>query len=82
MRERQTCADCRALSPETETSYTLIGSRYGWRLTKRRDAHGRIGVEWRCPKCWRVYKAAGGEGVPSSPEDAAPTPPVNKGVRK
>jgi len=23
-------------------------------------------MEWRCPKCWRAYKAAGGEGVPSS----------------
>jgi hypothetical protein len=66
MDERQNCVDCRALAPETETNYTLIGSRYGWRLTKRRDGHGRLAMEWRCPKCWRVYKAAGGEGVASS----------------
>lgn len=58
--------DCRALSPETETNYTLIGSRYGWRLTKRRDARGKVAMEWRCPKCWRAYKSTGGEGVPSS----------------
>jgi hypothetical protein len=66
MRERQTCADCQALSPVTETNYTLIGSKYGWRLTKRRDGNGRLAMEWRCPKCWRVFKAAGGESIPSS----------------
>jgi hypothetical protein len=64
MNERQTCVDCRALSPETETNSTLIGSRYGWRLTKSRDARGKIAVEWRCPKCWRTYKAA--RGLPAS----------------
>jgi hypothetical protein len=66
MHERQTCVDCRALSPETETNYTLISSRYGWRLTKRRDTRGHLFMEWRCPKCWRTYKAAGGEAIPAS----------------
>jgi hypothetical protein len=59
------------VAPETETNYTLIGSRYGWRLTKRRDGHGRVAMEWRCPTCWRAFKAAGGEGVPSSKTDMA-----------
>ena len=66
MHERQTCVDCRALSPETDTNYTLISARYGWRLTKRHDTRGMLVMEWRCVKCWRAHKAAGGEGVPSS----------------
>lgn len=59
--------DCRALSPETETNYTLISARYGWRLSKRRDARGKLIMEWRCPKCWRAYKGGGGDGVAASP---------------
>jgi hypothetical protein len=66
MTDRQTCVDCHELSPETETNYTLIGSRFGWRLTRRKDTDGKMLVEWRCPACWRTHKAAKGEGVPSS----------------
>jgi hypothetical protein len=61
MSERQTCVDCHELSPETETNYTLISSRFGWRLTQRKDAKGTVFVEWRCPVCWRAYKAARGD---------------------
>ena len=66
MSDRQTCVDCRELSPETETNYTLIGSRFGWRLTRTNTADGRVLVEWRCPSCWRAYKAARGETTASS----------------
>ena len=66
MSERQTCADCRKLSPATETNYSLIGAQHGWRLTRRLDAHGERIMEWRCPECWRAYKATLGDKAPSS----------------
>jgi hypothetical protein len=66
MSDRQTCVDCHELSPETETNYTLIGSRFGWRLTRTKDASGNMVVQWRCPACWRVHKAARGESASSS----------------
>ncbi len=66
MSDRQTCVDCHELSPETETNYTLIGSRFGWRLLRTKDAGGNVLVEWRCPSCWRAYKAARGESLPAS----------------
>jgi hypothetical protein len=65
MSERQICVDCRKESPETETNYTLIGSRHGWRLTRRAGTDGERVMEWRCPECWRAYKAGSGE-VPHS----------------
>jgi hypothetical protein len=70
MSDRQTCVDCHELSPETETNYTLIGSRFGWRLTRRADADGKPLVEWRCPACWRTYKAAKGEKGETVPASA------------
>ena len=66
MSDRQTCVDCHELSPETETNYTLIGSRFGWRLTRSKAADGTVLVEWRCPSCWRIYKAARGETTAGS----------------
>jgi hypothetical protein len=66
MGDRQKCVDCHELSPETDTNYTLIGSRFGWRLTRTLDAQGVAGAEWRCPGCWKVYKAAGGHTAPPS----------------
>jgi hypothetical protein len=50
------CVDCGALSPETETNYTLISSRHGWRLTRSFDAEGRKIMEWRCPPCWNRFR--------------------------
>jgi hypothetical protein len=58
MSERPICFDCKKPSPETDTNYTLIGSRHGWRVTRRRAEEGRLSMEWRCPDCWRAYKAA------------------------
>jgi hypothetical protein len=66
MGERQTCADCHDLSPETETNYTLIGARFRWRLTRIKRDDGTLLVEWRCPACWRRYKESRGEAVPPS----------------
>ncbi|WP_437781040.1 hypothetical protein [Sorangium sp. So ce1097] len=49
--------DCGASAPKTETNYTLISSRYGWRLTRTADANGRRVMEWRCPSCYTRYRA-------------------------
>jgi hypothetical protein len=53
-----TCADCKAIAPETETAYTLIGQQFGWRLKYVVDADGKRVPEWRCDKCFRARKAS------------------------
>jgi hypothetical protein len=53
---RHHCVDCGVLSPETETNYTLISARYGWRLTRKVDPSGRTQMEWRCPRCWEIFR--------------------------
>jgi hypothetical protein len=50
------CADCGAPSPPTESTYALITSAHGWRLTRALDSHGRRVMEWRCRACWELYK--------------------------
>jgi hypothetical protein len=50
------CVECGTKSPETETNYTLISSRHGWRLTRSFDAEGRRVMQWRCPNCWNNFK--------------------------
>ena len=50
------CVDCGRIPPKTNTSYTLISSEHGWRLTKRVDADGQKVMEWRCPTCFKNYK--------------------------
>jgi hypothetical protein len=54
---RPTCVDCRAFAPQTNTYYTLIGPTHGWRMTRAPQTDGDMLVEWRCPACWRKYKA-------------------------
>lgn len=65
MSERRECVDCRKVSPETSTDYTLISAKFGWRLTRIQTAEGNYGLEWRCPSCWAEYKKA--KGGPASP---------------
>jgi len=83
MKERQTCVDCRELSPETETNYTLISARFRWRLTRTKDADGKLHVEWRCPSCWLVYKAKrDARGAPPQSTRTVPTvPPPRSGTQ-
>jgi hypothetical protein len=50
------CVDCRTVSPATQTSYTLISARYGWRLSFGAGKDGRKVAEWRCPACWGLRK--------------------------
>jgi hypothetical protein len=51
------CVDCTAVAPPTGTNYTLIGSRFGWRLTRSRTPSGRKVMEWRCPTCYARMRA-------------------------
>src|SRR5579872_3339909 len=78
MGERQTCVDCGILSPETDTNYTLIGSRHGWRLTRRIESDGSAVAEWRCPPCWRAYKGSSDEKAPPSTERFPQTRPASE----
>jgi len=55
---RPHCVGCGVLSPATETSYTLISARHGWRVTRGIDAAGRSEMEWRCPRCWEIFRRA------------------------
>lgn len=52
----QKCFDCGIESPSTDTNYTLISARYGWRLTFGEDASGQRTTEWRCPQCWQRHR--------------------------
>lgn len=51
------CVSCGTSSPQTESSYTLISSRHGWRLSPRVDANGKKVMEWRCPPCWERHRS-------------------------
>ena len=53
---RQMCVDCGLLAPPTETNFTLISQRHGWRLTRHTDPSGKRSLEWRCPKCYSLVK--------------------------
>ena len=57
-REGPQCVGCLARSPATNTNYTLISARHGWRLTLAQDETGARTPEWRCPTCWARYKQA------------------------
>ena len=52
------CAHCGTPAPATETAYTLISSRHGWRLQYEVDARGERQPKWWCGDCWRRRKAA------------------------
>ena len=61
------CIECGTLQPQTNTNYTLISSRYGWRLTRTIDDEGRRIMEWRCPMCWARYRETKMERARSEP---------------
>jgi hypothetical protein len=54
--ERPQCTDCGAQSPTTDTNYTLISQRHGWRLVFHGDESGRRIAQWRCPQCWTRHR--------------------------
>jgi hypothetical protein len=51
-RDMPKCVDCAKIAPPTGTNYTLISSRFGWRLTRSELDSGRKVMEWRCPACY------------------------------
>jgi hypothetical protein len=53
---QKSCVDCGTLSPPTDESFTMISSRFGWRLTRGVSSSGEPIVEWRCPSCWARLK--------------------------
>ena len=53
---REHCVGCNAIAPATETNYTLISQRHGWRLTRATTSTGRKISEWRCPECFEKYR--------------------------
>ncbi len=56
MSVRKFCIDCGAAAPKTETNYTLVGSRHGWRVSIVTDATGRKSSVLRCPSCWAKFR--------------------------
>ena len=85
-RSARFCNDCRIVSPETETEFTLISAQHGWRLSRVFGNDGKVTLEWRCPKCWQAFKQrrlltqTPLDGVPASssrggafPEDEPPS---------
>jgi hypothetical protein len=56
-KKSQTCVDCGIASPSTDTNYTLISARHGWRLTPAVDKAGIRTLQWRCPACYARHKS-------------------------
>src|SRR5271154_411716 len=52
----ESCISCGKAAPATETNYTLISAKFGWRLTRSPGADGTISLAWRCPTCWHEWK--------------------------
>jgi hypothetical protein len=55
----EVCVGCGKSAPKTETNYTLISPKYGWRLSREKLPNGSYRAEWRCPNCWREKKISG-----------------------
>jgi hypothetical protein len=53
----QRCVGCRAEAPATQTNFTLISQRHGWRLTRQVDSSGRSFLEWRCAACFARFRS-------------------------
>jgi hypothetical protein len=56
-RNFQFCTGCGTRSPETETNYTLISAKFGWRISRSKNPDGTYTVAWYCPKCWAKRKS-------------------------
>ena len=70
------CVGCGMQAPTTDTHYTLISASHGWRVVRGASPTGEAVLDWRCPTCWRAYKATG-KRAPSSappPRESGPTP--------
>ena len=75
------CHDCGANSPATDTSYTLISQRFGWRVTKETESDGTLIAIWRCPVCWSEYKRIKSQRSPNGIVDSSSRPPTEANAR-
>ena len=50
------CSWCSVKSPQATTNYTLISTKYAWRMILKLEANGRREPVWFCPKCWEKRK--------------------------
>lgn len=53
---QQQCCVCHAVSPITQTNYTLISPKHQWRMELRVGSDGRKEPLWYCPLCWDITK--------------------------
>ena len=60
------CTGCQERAPEVSTDYTLISSRFGWRV-RRFVEHGEYVTEWWCPACWAELKRTTDGPISSQP---------------
>jgi len=74
-REFEVCVVCGIESPKTETNYTLISAKFGWRLSRRPGPDGTFIVEWRCADCWSKHKEKQGESTRRSDPARRRPPP-------
>jgi hypothetical protein len=76
-REFEVCVVCGIESPKTDTNYTLISPKFGWRLSRRAAGDGTFIVEWRCADCWTKHKEKQGESTrkPGSARRSRRPPP-------
>jgi hypothetical protein len=65
MAQPQTCFDCGKTAPETQTSYTLISSAHGWRVSREKNDKGEFVARWRCADCWKKMKESRGGATDS-----------------
>jgi len=54
--KQQRCGGCGAVSPATQTNYTLISPKHAWRMVIESLPTGRREPAWYCPKCWERQK--------------------------
>lgn len=54
--ERPQCCRCGGTSPATDTNYTLISAKHGWRLVLEHDESNRRIGKWWCPECWSEHR--------------------------
>jgi hypothetical protein len=57
MLQSEACATCGKKPPTVDTNYTLFSSKFGWRLSKQRNADGTVHIDWLCPDCWKAHKS-------------------------
>lgn len=67
----EVCAGCGVAAPTACTNYTVISSRYGWRLSHVEGEPSARAVEWRCPTCWAKFRAQGQPWRPAYGQSSA-----------